>query len=142
MAPKTGSSVFKETVSSSTTTFRLFVLLGLILDTYCVLYPHVMLFFEFCWTILQSKTFKFACRLREGGIIFALPYIYSKTPFFHSYCTHALPFQDFLSFFLLLKFYIVFLSQLCNYLQGPAEEDCLIIRPFSASFYIYNTMYL
>ena len=48
-------------------------------------------------------------------------------------------------FFFLLSFAKIlhsFLFQLCKYLQGPAEDDCLIIRPFSASIYIYNTMYL
>ena len=52
---------------------------------------------------------------------------------------------DFFSFFFLLSFAKVlhsFLFQLYKYLQGPAEDGCLIIRPFSASIYIYNTTYL
>ena len=52
---------------------------------------------------------------------------------------------DFFYFFFLLSFAKVlhsFLFQLYKYLQGPAEDGCLIIRPFSASIYIYNTTYL
>ena len=43
-------------------------------------------------------------------------------------------------FFLLQKLDIVFLSYLCKYFQGPAEDDCLIIRPFYANIYIDNVM--
>ena len=47
----------------------------------------------------------------------------------------------FFPFFLLQKFNINFLSQLCKYLQGPAEDDCLIIRPSYANIYIYITIH-
>ena len=33
-----------------------------------------------------------------------------------------------------------FLLYLCKYLQGPAEDDFLIISPFNANAYIYNIM--
>ena len=60
---------------------------------------------------------------------------FTPTPLYQLYVI----FFSFLSFAKILH---SFLSQLCKYLQGPAEDDCLIIKPFSASIYIYNTMYL
>ena len=39
-------------------------------------------------------------------------------------------------------FYIVFYSSYVSICKDLAEDDYLIVRPFFASIYIYNTMYL
>ena len=48
-------------------------------------------------------------------------------------------YYSFFFFFLLQKFWIVFLS-LCKCLQGPAEDDCLIIRHFDNTIYFWSRM--
>ena len=55
----------------------------LVLDTYCVRYPHAVLFLNIFWAFSYSKIFKFAIALNS-----------LKYTLFYSYYTHVLPFLN------------------------------------------------
>ena len=65
---------------------------GLILDTYCVRYPHAMPFLNFFLNFLRYPHFKFACSLGGFHLWFALYLL--KYSLFWSYCTHTLSFWN------------------------------------------------